>query len=119
MDYPLSGDAEAAAASLLNASPQPKKIGAKTVNSIERADGAVTAFSENGKVYSVRIRSPFSGDVRGIKIGYTKDAVVRVLGRPDRLWPVHDGIDRWFYDAKTFMRVDFNPDSDLVEFIYV
>lgn len=107
MDYPLSGDAEATAASLLNASPQPKKIGAKTVNAIERADGAATAFSENGKVYSVRLRSPFSGDVRGIKIGYTKDAVIRVLGKPDRLWPVHDGIDRWFYDGKDVLESGF------------
>lgn len=119
MDYPVTGETEAAASVMLNAIPQPKQIGSNMVTSIERGDGAVTAFSKGGKVYSVRIKAPFSGDVRGIKIGYTKDNVVRVLGKPDRLWPVHDGIDRWFYDAKSFMRVDFNPETSLVEFIYV
>ncbi|MFL9872419.1 hypothetical protein [Paraburkholderia megapolitana] len=119
MDYPLSGETEAHASFILNAVPQQKQIGSKVVNSIERGDGAVTAYSQNGKVYSVRIRSPFSGDVRGIRIGYTKDEVIRVLGKPNKLWPVHDGIARWFYDAESFMRVDFDPETNVVEFIYV
>lgn len=119
MDYPASGDTEASASMLLNATPQPKQIGGNIANVIERSDGAVTAYSKNGKIYSVRIKSPFSGDVRGIKIGDSKSEVIRLLGKPNRLWPVHDGIDRWFYDSQSFMRVDFNPETDLVEFIYL
>jgi hypothetical protein len=119
INYPKSGETEASASTLLNAAPQPRQIGSKLVDVIERDDGAVTAYSQNGTVYSVRIKSPFAGDVRGIKIGDTKDEVIRVLGKPNRLWPVHDGIDRWFYDAKSFMRVDFDPETNLVECIYV
>jgi len=39
-------------------------------------------------------------------------------GKPDRKWPVEDGITRWLYDAP-FPRVDFAPQTKIVETVFI
>jgi hypothetical protein len=75
-------------------------------------------FTEEDVVRTVRFDSPFPGAVRGIRIGATKEAVQRLLGEPDRPWPVADGVDRWLYDRPEFIRVDFDPATDTVRTIF-
>jgi len=69
-------------------------------------------------VRSIRFDAPFRGHVDGIAIGETAANVLHIKGRPDRKWPIADGIRRWLYDRDAFMRIDFN-ETNLVETIFV
>jgi len=78
----------------------------------------VEVFFKDDTVDTVSFRRPFSGAVRGVRIGATTDDVERLLGEPQRDWPIEDGIRRWIYEDPEFIRVDFDPDTDTVDAIY-
>jgi hypothetical protein len=80
--------------------------------------GVKVFFDDNDVVRTVRFESPFAGAVRGVRIGARKDDVRRLLGNPQRPWPVADGVDRWLYDEPEFIRVDFDPATDRVRSIF-
>lgn len=119
LKYPVSGMSVTSISEMLQSGSEERQIGDKTVSVIERSDGGITAYFKDGRAYSVRLKSPFDGEVRGVRIGDDKHKVLSILGQPRRVWPVHDGTDRWFYDAQSFMRVDFVAGGDVIEFIYV
>jgi hypothetical protein len=75
-------------------------------------------FDENLCVRTLRFDSPFPGKIGGIRIGDLKKTVRQVRGKPDRKWPVDDGIDRWLYDRGGYVRYDFDPETDAVKTIY-
>ena len=75
-------------------------------------------FDENLCVRTLRFDSPFPGKIGGISIGDSKKTVRQVKGKPDRKWPVDDGIDRWLYDRGGYVRYDFDPETDTVKNIY-
>jgi len=80
--------------------------------------GVKVFFSEDDVVSTVRFDSPFAGAVRGVRIGAAQDDVRRLLGSPQRPWPMADGVDRWLYDHPEFIRVDFDPATDTVRSIF-
>ena len=41
-------------------------------------------FDQTGKIYNVRLESPFEGSVKGVKIGDSLDMVLKSLGEPTR-----------------------------------
>src|SRR5262249_2369656 len=99
--------------------PVTERSGERTLIVLRRPEHGVRVFfDDDGGVRTVRFDSPFPGAVRGIRIGATKDEVRRLLGRPDRPWPVDDGVDRWLYDQPEFIRVDFDPATDTVSTIF-
>lgn len=71
-------------------------------------------FDTSGLVYSLRYDGAFPYPVEGIRIGDTRDHVRKVRGNPDRVHPVADK-ERWLYDRPHFFRVDFDPETRLVE----
>jgi len=75
-------------------------------------------FDENRCVRTLRFESPFPGKIGGIGIGDPKKTVRQVRGKPDRKWPVDDGIDRWLYDRGGYVRYDFDPETDTAKTIY-
>ncbi|UKE46263.1 hypothetical protein [Xanthomonas cerealis] len=117
-NYPTSGVDQVTATEILGASPKDIDIDGKTVVLIERADRAISAFCRGGKVYSVKIQHPFTGEVRGVKIGDDQTTVESKVGKPSRPWPISDGRVRWLYDRPDFMRIDFSS-SGLVDQIFL
>lgn len=81
-------------------------------------DHGVEIFFKDDVVDTVAFRSPFSGAVRGVRIGATKDEVQRLLGEPQRNWSIGDGVDRWIYEKPEFIRADFDPQTETVDTIY-
>lgn len=116
---PATGMTEAQAEAVLGARVADFDFNGTPMRKVERADGAVIAWCDRGKVNSVQLKAPFADAVRGVRIGDTKSQVRAALGAPDRTWPVPDGRDRWFYEGQGFFRVDFARDADAVEFIYL
>jgi hypothetical protein len=98
--------------------PAEEQDGSITVHVLKAPEHGVEVFFEGDAVDTVAFEPPFSGAVRGVRIGATKEQVERMLGRPQRLWPVQDGVDRWLYEEPEFIRVDFDPQSDTVHAIY-
>jgi hypothetical protein len=80
--------------------------------------GVKVFFGDDEAVRTVRFESPFTGAVRGVRIGSSQEDVRRLLGAPQRPWPVDDGVDRWLYDEPEFIRVDFDPATDTVSSIF-
>jgi hypothetical protein len=76
--------------------------------------GVNVFFNDDLFVKSILIGAPCNASIRGVTIGMTQEQVVRAAGKPTRYWPVHDGVDRWLYDGDDFMRVDFDPEDNLV-----
>jgi hypothetical protein len=75
-------------------------------------------LNDENRVRSIRFDRPFRGRIDGVAVGDTAKEVLRIKGRPDRKWPVADGVRRWLYDRHGFMRIDFD-DDDAVETIFV
>jgi hypothetical protein len=99
---------------------QNKVIGSREYLVIESQDGAITAFFRDGKVYSVCIKAPFSGHVNGVHIEDSKEKVIQVLSEPVRIWEIDEDKEAWFFNTRSFLRVDFNPKLDnRVGMIYV
>lgn len=71
-------------------------------------------FDKAYHVYSIRFNSPYAYAIEGIKIGDTKEDVVNMRGKPDRHFPV-PVIQAWIYDKPTFLRIDFNRETNRVE----
>jgi hypothetical protein len=119
-NYPISGMTEQEAMDILKA-PVTKLIhGKDAYDVVDSPDSAITAFIGKGKVSSVRIQAPFSGDVRGIHIGDSEEEVLKTLGQPLRIWKRTLDVEGWFYDDKKFFRVDFSKElGDRVVRIYV
>jgi hypothetical protein len=101
--------------------PAAEQDGSMVVHVLKAPEHGVEVFfkdDDEDVVDTVAFEPPFSGAVRGVRIGATKEQVERMLGRPQRLWPVQDGIDRWLYEEPEFIRVDFDPQTDTVGSIY-
>jgi hypothetical protein len=101
--------------------PAAEQDGSMTVHVLKAPEHGVEVFfkdDDENVIDTVTFEPPFSGAVRGVRIGATKEQVERMLGRPQRLWPVQDGIDRWLYEEPEFIRVDFDPQTDTVRSIY-
>jgi hypothetical protein len=75
-------------------------------------------LDDANRVRSIRFDRPFRGRIDGVAVSDRATEVLRIKGRPDRKWPVSDGIRRWLYDEHGFMRIDFDAD-DAVETIFV
>jgi hypothetical protein len=81
-------------------------------------DGTSIYFSPQGRVETIHYEKPFVGRVEGIRIGDSADAVRKRRGKPDRKWPIPDGVDRWLYDGERFLRIDFSSRTGRVEHIF-
>ena len=75
-------------------------------------------FNEESKVYSIRYEAPYPFSIEGIKIGDHKEKVLEVRGKPNRHMPIPDGKTRWIYDRPRFIRMDFDPETNLIEKIF-
>ena len=58
-------------------------------------------FDQTGKIYTVRVESPFQGSVKGVKIGDSSEMVLKSLGEPtlkdtSRFFYTPDGLQLWF-----------------------
>lgn len=106
--YPVKGMTVEQAEAILKTTVQQKVFNGKTGYVVESPDEAITAFCKDGKVYSVRIQHPFSGDVRGAHIGDSEDEIKAVLGEPLRIWKMTSDLEGWFYDDQAFFRIDFS-----------
>jgi hypothetical protein len=98
--------------------PAAEQVGSRKLDVLRLPEQGVKVFFKGGKVDTVAYEAPFSGAVRGVRIGASKDQVERLLGQPDRLWPVQDGTDRWMYESGDFLRVDFDPQTQTVRGIF-
>jgi len=47
-------------------------------------EGICFFFDQTGKIYNIRLESPFQGDVKGIKVGDSSETVLKSLGEPTR-----------------------------------
>jgi hypothetical protein len=75
-------------------------------------------FNEDYKVYSIRFDTPYQYAIQGVKIGDTKEQVMRTKGKPDRYFPFSDAQSQWIYDKPYFMRIDFDLDNNRVKNIF-
>jgi hypothetical protein len=104
---------------ILGVQLQQKVYRGKTKDVIITPDESVTAFCKNGKVYSVLIKAPFSGDVRGIHIGDSKEKVKSILGEPIEVMDIPEA-EMLMYDEEKYFRVDINKENNnTVDRIYV
>jgi hypothetical protein len=119
LKYPVKGMTQDDAEKILGLPSKKVKISEKEVNLVELPNKSISAYCRDGIVYSVCIKNPYQGNINGILIGDSKIKVLEILGRPDRLWPIADGRDRWFYN-KYRMRVDFERgNKNIVEMVYL
>ena len=75
-------------------------------------------FDKDSLVYSIRFESPYEHEVEGIRIGSTREEVMQIHGKAQRKLPIPDSTERWIYDRPRFLRIDFNPQTNLVEKIF-
>lgn len=99
--------------------PHDEVIGSKSFRLL-RLDkfGVQVFFGDKDVVSSVRFEAPFSGSINNVKIGYSIEEVEKSFGKPQRRWPVQDGTDRWLYNTPDFMRIDFDPQTNLVKYVF-
>ncbi|NHZ38651.1 hypothetical protein [Massilia aquatica] len=102
----------------ITSSPISETIDSRTFSVIKFPADGVQIFFDKNVVSSVRFERPFSEAVEGVRLGSSKDEVVNIMGKPDRLWPIDDGVERWLYDKPTFMRLDFDPLTNVVSTIF-
>jgi hypothetical protein len=75
-------------------------------------------FDEARFVTTVRFDPPFAGSIGGVCVGDAVDRVRAALGKPNRKWPVDDGVPRWFYDV-IGLRLDFDPSLKVLQTIFL
>lgn len=103
----------------LTHAPTPSPDTDPPANHYHLADvGVWVFFNEHNKVYSIRFDAPFAHAIEGVKIGDTKDAVVAARGQPDRQMQMPDRKARWIWDRPRFLRVDFDPKTNVVEKVF-
>lgn len=104
----------------LNTDQEPHEIkqGTKTFLVLSFPEDGVFIFLKENTATTIKYEHPFLESVDGVNIKDSKETVTVKKGKPSRFWPVDDGVDRWLYDSPTFLRIDFNPSTNLVETIY-
>lgn len=73
--------------SFYHTSAQPETTNSNTPGSTFlhlKDKGILFLFDQTGKIYNVRLESPFEGSVKGVKIGDSLDMVLKSLGEPTR-----------------------------------
>ena len=96
----------------------PGKLPAKFLQIPDK--GTWLFFDESGKIYTIRLERPFSGQVAGVKIGDSADSVLHTLGSPQKREPTPGLPDALVYqpDSKFSANIRFNR-TGAVEAIYL
>jgi hypothetical protein len=94
--------------------PEPYMVGTKNAGTQLHlaSNGVLVVFDEQGKVKTIRLEAPFSGNIGGVKIGSSQSQIEKLLGPPDkRSYPplvATESHDYYFEDIAT-TRLAFGP----------
>ncbi|MDB5775211.1 MAG: hypothetical protein JWP38_1344 [Herbaspirillum sp.] len=102
--------------------PEPANIpGRPTAKSLRiSSKGTWFFFDETGKIYTIRLDTPFQGRVAGVKIGDSSETVLKSLGNPRKRIPMSGLPDAFVYqpDSSFFANIRFNL-AGVVETIFL
>ncbi len=94
--------------------PEPYKVGMNNAGTKLhlKKEGVVVIFDAQGRASTIRLEAPFSGDIRGVKIGSSKAQIEKLLGPPDKksfpplvATESHD----YYFEDMTTIRLAFSP----------
>jgi hypothetical protein len=85
-----------------------------------RTKGIWVFFNPAGKAETIRLDAPYSGNVKGIKIGDTSQKLISTLGQPiKKPWTVFLTLQAYQYVLDDTAYVNFNVGDDGVQYIFV
>jgi uncharacterized membrane protein len=71
-----------------SAEPEPTNSNTPGATCLRLQDMGIWFFFDNtGKIYIIRLESPFNGTIKGVRIGDSSDMVLKTLGEPDPTKP--------------------------------
>jgi hypothetical protein len=117
-NYPVRKMSIEEAKNILHVDLKKKVFDGEEENVLELPDASIIVFCDENKIHSVCIQAPFSGAIRGIHIGDTRDKVIQVLGEAPEVFnnPVAECM---YFDRDNFFRVDVYKEDNRVRRIYV
>jgi len=85
-----------------------------------RTKGIWVFFSAAGKAEIIRMDAPYSGSVKGIKIGDSSQKLTSTLGQPiKKPWPVFVTMQAYQYVLDDSAYVNFSVNDDGVQYIFL
>jgi hypothetical protein len=101
-----------------SAEPEPINISNKPGAKVLRlqSEGVLFLFDQTGKIYTIRLKAPFQGSVKGVKIGESLEMVLKSLGEPTRKVPNRSPFIYFYIPAG--LQLQFNP-AGVVEVIFL
>ena len=98
--------------SIYHTSAQPEPVKSTTSGSTSlhlQDEGIWFFFDQTGKIYTVRLESPFKGTIKDVKIGESSKMVLKSLGEPTRKTTFSGGAPHTFFYQLEGLQLWFNP----------